>query len=102
MEPSTQPALEYCFRENACYPRSRFQPGQLDFSARRSMKPVWWSGITKRKRELARMALFMRKKPEYGLGRNEVANKPTARWPLAAGFFIPAFAYGYRNPRKIK
>jgi hypothetical protein len=27
---------------------------------------------------------FMRKKPEYGLGRNEVANKPAARWPLAA------------------
>jgi hypothetical protein len=32
----------------------------------------WW------KRE------FMRKKPEYGLGCNAVANKPAARWPLAA------------------
>jgi hypothetical protein len=27
---------------------------------------------------------FMRKKPEYGFGRNVVANKPSARRPLAA------------------
>jgi hypothetical protein len=30
----------------------------------------------------------MRKKPEYGLGRNVVANKPSARRPLAAWFFM--------------
>ena len=28
----------------------------------------------------------MRKKPEYGLGRNSVAIKPVAHWPLAAEF----------------
>ena len=43
------------------------------------------------------MVLFTRKKTEYVFGRNEVANKPAARWLLAAGFFIPAFAYGYRS-----
>ena len=37
---------------------------------------------------LIQATAFMRKTPEYGLGRIIAAIKPAARWPLAVGFFI--------------